>query len=45
MEIPYRSAKSSQVTPICKNLPWPRKKEGFGLRRNYSTALFMKKVC
>jgi hypothetical protein len=41
MEIPYRYLKEDQVTPICKNLPWPRKKES--IRRNYSIALFMKR--
>jgi hypothetical protein len=29
--------------PISINLPWSRKKEGCGLRRNYSSALFMKR--
>jgi hypothetical protein len=43
MEIPYRFLKSNQVTPISKDLPWPRKKEGCGLRKNYSIALFMKR--
>jgi hypothetical protein len=42
MEIPYRHLKEQPSTPICKNLQWSRK-EGCGLRKNYSIALFMKR--
>jgi hypothetical protein len=40
MEMPYRHFKKQPSYSLIKNLQWPRKKEGCGLRRNYSIALF-----
>ena len=44
MEIPYRYLKEQPSYSHIQNLPRPRKKEGCGLRRNYSIALFMKRL-